>query len=196
MNLLISKTRIIFILVFCAICISNTCWAINTEVGVNYSYRKSAFDSDNNTEQQSTTGSLSFYFWEQIALEMSYTSTLYVKKEKQPDFAGAYLRTTTQYTDVYGADLIFVLADRKASFQPYIKGGAAQVKVRQVVQDEGQNAWEINYNGLSPSAGVGFKLFFTEAFALRASYDAIQTPSNNNTKITDISGRVGLSMMF
>ncbi len=170
--------------------------AINTEVGSNYTYRKSAFDAENNTEQQSTTGSLSFYFWEQIALELSYTSTLYVKKEKQPDFAGAYLRTTTQYTDVYGSDLIFVLSDKKATFQPYVKVGAAQVKVRQVVQDEGQNSWEIKYNGLSPSAGVGFKLFFSEAFAFRASYDAIQTPSNNDTKITDISGRVGLSMIF
>ena len=172
------------------------CFAINTEVGINYNYRKSAFDSENNTEQQSTTGTFSFYFWERIALELSYTSSLYVKKEKQPDFAGAYMRTTTQYSDVYGADLIFVLADRKATFQPYLKGGVANVRVKQVVQDEGQNAWDITYSGISPSAGVGFKFFFTEAFAFRASYDMIQTPTNNNTKVTDVSGRVGLSMMF
>ncbi len=170
--------------------------AVNTEVGINYSYRKSAFDGENNTEQQSTTGTFSFYFWEQMAIELSYTSSLYVKKEKQPDYAGAYLRTTTQYTDVYGADLIFVLADRKARVQPYLKGGGASVRVKQVVQDEGQNAWDITYSGLSPSLGVGFKFFFSEGFAFRASYDAIQTPTNNNTKVTDISGRVGLSMMF
>ncbi len=169
---------------------------MNTEVGVNYSYKKSAFDSDNNNEQQSTSGSLSFYFWERVALELSYTNSLYVKKEKQPDFAGAFLRTTTQYTDVYGADLIFILADRKASFQPYLKGGAAQVKVRQVVQDTGSNAWEITYSGLSPSVGVGLKFFLTEAFAIRASYDAIQTPVNNDTKVTDVTGRIGISWMF
>lgn len=171
-------------------------FAINTEVGINYSYKKSAFDSENNNEQQSASGSLSFYFWERIALELSYTSSLYVKKERQPDFAGSNLRTTTQYTDVYGADLIFILADRKASFQPYLKGGVAQVKVKQVVQDAGANPWEIVYNGLSPSAGVGLKFFLTEAFAIRASYDAIQTPVNNDTKITDITGRVGVSWMF
>lgn len=186
----------LFLVALSFFCFS-TSFAMTTEVGVNYAYRKSAFDSENNTEQQSTTGTFSFYFWEKVALELSYTSSLYIKKEKQPDFSGAYLRTTTQYTDVYGADLIFVLAsDKKASFQPYLKGGVASVRVKQVVQDEGQNAWDLTYTGVSPSVGIGFKLFFTEAFAFRASYDAIQTPTNNNTKITDISGRVGLSMIF
>jgi hypothetical protein len=169
---------------------------MNTELGINYAYKKSAFDADNNNEQQSTTGSISFYFWEKVALELSYTNTLYVKKEKQPDYTNSILRTTTQYTDVYGADLIFVLADRKASFQPYIKVGAAQVRVKQVVQDQGANAWDIVYSGLSPSAGVGFKFFLTDAFAFRASYDAIQTPVTDNTKVTDITGRVGISWMF
>lgn len=171
-------------------------WAIQTELGINYNYKKSAFDSDNNTEQQSATGSLSIYFWERVALELSYTNGLYIKKEKQPSYTGAFLRTTTQYTDVYGTDLIFILSDRKAVFQPYIKGGVAFVKVKQVVQDEGANPWELLYNGVSPSYGVGFKFFLTEAFALRASYEGYETPTNNGTKITDISGRVGVSWMF
>jgi hypothetical protein len=175
---------------------ASSAYAINVEVGLNYNYKKSAFDVENATEQQSTTGSISFYFWERVALEMSYTSGLYVKKEKQPDFAGSFLRTTTQYTDVYGADLIFVLADRKATFQPYIKGGGAYVRVKQVVQDQRDNPWEILYSGPSPSYGVGFKFFLTEAFALRVSYDAIETPVNNDTKVTDITGRVGVSWMF
>ena len=187
--------RHLLTLAFCLV-FTAPAFAIDTELGINYSYKKSAFDTENNNEQQSTTGSISFYFWEKIALELSYTNSLYVKKEKQPEYAGAILRTTTQYTDVYGADLIFIFADRKASFQPYLKGGAAQVKVRQVVQDTGSPSWEINYSGLSPSAGIGFKFFITEAFALRASYDAIQTPVNNDTKITDVTGRVGVSWMF
>jgi hypothetical protein len=168
-----------------------------TEVGASYNYKKSSFDSNNTSEQQSTTGSLSFYFWENIALEMSYTNGLYVKKEQQPDFAGSFLRTTTQYTDVYGADLIFVLGDRKATFQPYLKGGAAYVKIRQIVQDTNANPWQIDYSGLSPSYGAGFKFFLTDAFAFRVSYDAIQTPADNSgTKVTDITGRVGVSWMF
>lgn len=185
--------NLIFILL--TILIHSSASAIQTELGINYNYKKSSFDSSNNTEQQSTTGSISFYFWERVALETSYTSGLYVKKEKQP-VEDAKMRTTTQYTDVYGADLIFILSDRKSTFQPYIKGGVAYVKVKQVVQDEGSNPWELIYSGYSPSYGVGFKFFISEAFALRASYDGIQTPTNDGTKINDITGRVGVSWMF
>lgn len=170
--------------------------AINTEIGINYSYKKSTFDADNTTEQQSATGSLSLYFWEKVALELSYTNGLFVKKEKQPQRLNAFLRTTTQFTDVYGADLIWVLADKKAFFQPFIKGGAAYVRIKQAVQDSDSNSWEIVYSGPSPSYGVGFKIFISEAFAFRASYDALETPVNNNTKVTEYSGRVGVSWMF
>lgn len=183
------------ILIILALCPS--AWAIQTELGINYNYKKSSFDTENNSEQQSTTGSVSFYFWERIALELSYTNGLYIKKEKQPSqTTTTFLRTTTQYTDVYGSDLIFILSDRKAVFQPYIKGGGAYVRVKQVVQDEGASPWEILYNGLSPSYGVGFKFFLTEAFAFRTSYDVIETPTNNGTKIHDITGRVGVSWIF
>jgi len=170
--------------------------AVQTELGINYNYKKSAFDQDNNSEQQSTTGSLSFYFWERVALEASYTSGLYVKNEKQPAYAGSFLRTTTQYTEVYGGDIIFILSDKKAMLQPYLKTGAALLKVKQVVQDEGANPWEILYSGLSPSYGAGLKIFVTQAFALRVSYDAIETPVNNATKVTDITGRMGVSWIF
>jgi opacity protein-like surface antigen len=170
-------------------------WALNTEIGINYNYKKSAFDAENNTEQQSATGSLSFYFWERVALELSYTNGLYVKKEKQP-VVSSVMRTTTQYSDIYGGDLIFVLSDRKAAVQPYLKGGVAYVKIKQVVQDDGANPWELVYSGYSPSYGVGFKFFLTESFALRASYDGIQTPTNDGTKVNDYTGRVGVSWMF
>jgi len=175
---------------------SSSLWAMNTELGVNYNYKKSTFDTDNNTEQQSATASVSFYFWERVALELSYTNGLYVRKEKQPNYSGAFLRTTTQYSDVYGADIIYLLADRKATFQPFIKGGGAYVRIKQVVQDDNNNPWEIVYSGPSPSYGVGFKFFITEAFAFRASYDAIETPVNNDTKVTELNGRIGVSWMF
>lgn len=179
---------------------SSVAQAINTEIGINYSYKKSTFDADNNTEQQSATGSISLYFWERVALELSYTNGLYVKKEKQPDRSNSFLRTTTQFTDVYGADLIWVLADKKAFFQPFIKGGVAYVRIKQVVQDNtpssNGNSWDLVYSGPSPSYGVGFKIFISEAFAFRASYDGLETPVNNNTKVTEFSGRMGVSWIF
>lgn len=185
-----------FVLLFLAMLISTPAQAINVELGLLYNYNKSYFDADNSSEQQSATGTISFYFWEKIALETSYTNGLYVKKEKQPDYSGAFLRTTTQYSDIYGANLIYIFADRKATFQPFVKGGVAYVRIKQQVQDNSNNPWDLTYSGYSPSYGVGFKFFITEAFALRASYDSLETPTNNGTKVTQLSGHVGLSWMF
>lgn len=173
--------------------IFSTANALVTELGVSYSYKKSTFDENNNIESQSTTGSVSFYVWERVAIEMSYTNGLYTKKEMQPNMLSAVLRTTTQYTDIYGADLILVLADRNAMVQPYLKAGAAQVSRRQVVQDGPSNpSWEIKYSGLSPSYGAGLKILLSQTLSLKASYDIIQTPVDNNTKVEEISGRIGL----
>jgi len=167
-----------------------------TSVGLKYAYKKSSFDANNKTEQQSTTGSVSFYFLESVALEVSYTNGLYVKKEKQPNTAGAFLRTTTVYSDIYGLDLIYLFATRKERYQPYIKGGVAQVKRQQVVQDDNNTPWEIKYNGPSPSYGLGIKVFLTTVLAIDAGYDIIQTPVDQENRIDEATGRLGLSWTF
>lgn len=170
--------------------------AIYSEIGSNYNYKKSTYDSNNNFEQQSSTFSLSFYFWEQLGLELSYTSGLAIKKELAT-YSQALLTTTTQYSDVYGADLIYVLSGKQSKFQPYVKGGAAYVKKRQVIQAYGQPASEIVPSpGVAPSYGAGFKFFLTESLALRAGYDIIHTPIDENTKVDDIAGRIGLSWIL
>lgn len=167
-----------------------------TSVGLKYAYKKSAFDSNNKTEQQSTTGSISFYFIESIALELSYTNGLYVKTEKQPNTAGAFQRTTTVYSDIYGLDLIYLFATRKDRYQPYIKAGMAQVKRQQIVQDDNNTPWEIKYNGPSPSYGLGIKVYLTTVLAIDAGYDIIQTPVDQVSRIDEANGRLGLSWTF
>lgn len=170
--------------------------AIYSELGSNYNYKKSTYDANNNFEQQSSTFSLSFYFWEQLGLELSYTNGLAIKKELA-SYSQALLTTTTQYSDVYGADLIYVLAGKQSKLQPYIKGGAAYVKKRQVIQAYGQPASEITpAPGVAPSYGAGFKFFLTESLALRAGYDVIHTPIDESTKVDDIAGRIGLSWVL
>ncbi len=167
-------------------------WSMNTELSYNYSFKKTTFDSDNYTEGQSSTGSMSLYFWERIALELSYTNGLYVKYEKST--SNPLVRTTTQTSNVYGADLILVLADKKAAIQPYIKGGTAYITKKQTIQDQGYPAETIESPaGMAPSYGVGLKIFITEAFAIRMGYDAVITPIDKDNKVTDVSSRVGVS---
>jgi opacity protein-like surface antigen len=174
----------------------STANGLYVEAGANYNYKKSTYDSNNNFEQQSSTVSLSFYFWEQLGLELSYTNGLAIKKELA-SYSTALQTTTTQFSDIYGADLIYVLTSKQAKFQPYIKGGVAYVKKRQIIQAQGQPASEINPPpGVAPSYGVGFKYFLTESLALRAGYDVIHTPIDESTKVDDIAGRIGLSWVF
>lgn len=171
--------------------------AIFTEVGISYNYKKTAFDENNNNEQQATQSSVSFYIWDRIALELSYTNGLSVNKEKNYVGTNTNMRTTTVYTDAYGADLIFILAaSKEAKIQPFIKGGAAQIKRKIVIQDENASPWEIVYTGLSPSYGVGIKFLLSQSFALRASYDVLQAPTSQNTKYDEATGRAGISWMF
>lgn len=192
------KTILFVLLLFSA----QSAKAIYTELGLSYNYKKSFFDKNNNTEMQSGTFSLSFYLWDHIAIETSYTNGLYVKKERQSGTdPNIFTRTTTQYSDIYGCDLIYVFADKKDKWQPFIKGGAAYIKKRQVVQDISDTtsnpSWEIKPDpGMAPSYGIGLKYFLTEAIALRANWDVLQTPIDDSTKIEDFTGRLGLSWMF
>lgn len=170
--------------------------ALYTEVGVSYSYKKTSFSESDSLESQSLTGSLSFYLWDRVALELSYTDGLAVRKEKShgvnfPD------REVTQYSTVYGSDLIFGFMDKSAPIQPYIKGGVAYISKKQVVQDKGYQSWEIKPKAsYAPSYGVGIKFMLSENLSLKASYDAWQTPVEDGEITTDAAGRVGFSWVF
>lgn len=174
--------------------------ALYTELGVNYAYKKSSMDAINNTEQQSTTGSVSLYFWDRVAIELSYTNSLYVKKEQNSAAATTSVRTTSQISDIYGCDLIYVFADKKASFQPYIKGGAAYIVKTQKTQIDNQPPWNIATPAgtpyIAPSYGIGLKFFLTDAIALRTGFDVMRTPIDPTNYVEDTNGRLGLSWIF
>ncbi len=171
--------------------------AFYTELGFNFNYKKTIVDNLNNIEQQGLTGSVSLYFWDQIATEISYTNSLYVKREKADSLPSTTAqRITTQYADIYGVDLIYVFTGKKEVFQPYIKGGVAYIKKKQTSQQD-NSQWETpTATGWGPSYGVGFKFFLTEAFAIRVGYDVVKTPIDSSSSADDISSRIGLSWMF
>lgn len=166
--------------------------AFNYELGVSFAKKKNSFDKDNYFETESSTASVSVYFTEQVALEMSYTDAKAIRYEKP---AGGNTTETYQKTEVLGADLILVLADRKSWLQPYIKGGAAQLKRSQTV-----NVLEINdpksldiETAIIPSYGVGVKIGVTKSLSFRISYDVWQTPVGGGTTSDDSQIRAGVS---
>lgn len=169
--------------------------AFYTELGLNYGRKMTTFDENNTFDSESISGSISLYFLERLAVELSYTDAYGVRKEKA--FAGDPQRTTTQKSQIMGADLILVFADKKALFQPYIKAGGAQIVRKQEVKIEGQNTYTIDpENATVPSYGVGIKIPVTESFGIKFSYDVWKTPVGDGAQTDDTSLRAGITWVL
>lgn len=165
--------------------------ALFTEFGLSQSYKKTSFTSDNYVESEMISGSVSFYIWDRVALELSYSKGTGVRKEKD---STEILRTITQYSTVYGTDLILGFADRRTTFQPFIKGGAAYIEKKQITQDEGNPASSATPKpGYVPSYGVGVKIRLTESFGLSTSLDVWK---DDSASTNDIASRTGITWMF
>lgn len=165
------------------------------EVGISGNYRKSSIDANNYQESLSYTGSLTYYFWEMSAIEMSYTNGISNASVKP----GTDARTDTiTGFELTGLDFILTLADRESVVQPYVKVGGAYIKKKIVKRTEGiaDTRDGGSSEGLVPSAGVGFKIKFTKELSLKVGVDAWTSPPKQEPVIVDFAGRVGLSWMF
>nr|BFD58531.1 hypothetical protein CKG001_06380 [Bdellovibrio sp. CKG001]BFD61959.1 hypothetical protein BdHM001_06400 [Bdellovibrio sp. HM001]BFD65796.1 hypothetical protein HAGR004_08180 [Bdellovibrio sp. HAGR004] len=166
--------------------------ALFTELGLSYGRKTTTFDQDNSFDSESITGSLSLYFLERMALELSYTDAKGVREEKAS--ASDARRTTTQKSQILGADLILTFADRKALFQPYIKGGGAQISRFQQIKIEGQDTYTIEPESVTvPSYGAGLKIQVTESLGIKLSYDVWKTPIGGGLQTDDSSVRAGVT---
>ncbi|HEX7675272.1 MAG TPA: outer membrane beta-barrel protein [Bdellovibrio sp.] len=166
--------------------------AMYTEIGAAYGYKSQTYDENNKNQTESLTGSVSLYFWERIALELSYTDATAIVESKA--FSTDPKRTTIQRSQILGADLIFVLADKTAFFQPYVKGGIAQINRTQKIKIEGQDTYENDpESAIAPSYGVGVKLSITDSFGIKLSYEAWKTPVGGGSQTDDSAFRAGIS---
>ncbi len=164
------------------------------EVGLTANYRRSSIDTENWQETLSYTGSVSYYFWQMSALELSYTQGLSELSVKATD---SLKMITTNFFSMTGLDLVISFADRRAPFQPYVKLGAAYMSKTIRRQTEGFNSTLIaETSGLVPSAGLGFRILITETLSLRVGLDSWTNPLNESPLIFDYAGRAGISWMF
>jgi hypothetical protein len=165
--------------------------AVYTEFGLSQSYKKTSFSEQNYVESEMLSGSVSFFIWERVALEFSYTQGIAVRKEQE---TGQPIRTITQHSSVYGSDLILGFSDRRSTFQPFVKGGVAYIQKRQTTQDDGTPAFETTPSpGYVPSYGVGMKIKLTENFGLTTSLDIWK---DSSTSSNDMASRTGITWMF
>lgn len=186
------KASLVFAIMFFSI---SNAQAFFVEVGASYSRDRKNFDVANYTESESVTGELSFYFWERIALEFSYTDATGLLKQKGG--ASDPARTTQQKTQVLGSDLILMFADKKAFFQPFIKGGFAHMSRGQEIKIEGFDTQSLDpESAVVPSYGAGLKLLLTSSMSIKMSYNIWRTPIGGGTFTNDSSMRAGIAWIF
>lgn len=169
--------------------------AMYAEMGLSYGRKKTTFDANNNYESESITGSMSLYFAEQIALELSYTeATGIAKQQPTPDTTP---RVIYQKTQIFGSDLILILAGRQSMFQPFIKGGMAYLARRQEVKDGTMKTEVLPVDeAYVPSYGFGLKIDLTASFGVKAAYSIWQTPIGGGAKTNDDAITAGMTWKF
>ncbi len=184
-----------FLLVLLSSLVFSPAQAFFTEVGASYGHDRKNFDANNYTESESLTGELSFYFMERVALELSYTDATGLLKQKASSTDPA--RTTQQKTQIFGADLILMFADRKAFLQPFIKGGGARISRSQEIKIEGFDTQTLDPETATvPSYGLGVKVLLTEQLSFKFSYSVWRTPIGGGVTTDDSSLRAGISWLF
>lgn len=170
------------------------------EVGGAASYKRSNIDVHSFDESQSITGSLSYYFDESSALELSYTdgTNRRIVGDGQPTGS-----VTNMYYRMMGLDFVLTIGTQDAVLRPYFKAGGVYILEKRI-QMQYRNAGIVfdpsevkDDPALVPSAGVGFKLALTKSWSLKVGVDAwTSRPLSEDNVTVDYAGRVGLSFIF
>ncbi len=162
------------------------------ELGSSANYRRSTINSENYQESTSYTGSISYYFMESSALELSYTSG-YSKIVVTPGDITTQYVTETNFS-LIGLDLVFSVGEREDVFQPYLKLGGAYIQKKIYRQLNGFSKDKIGeQSGTVPSAGLGFKLKISKTFSIKIGVDAWTSPLDEDPVTVDYAGRAGIS---
>ena len=166
------------------------------ELGVSGTYRKSFIDEKNYQTSTSITGSLSYYFWELSAIELSYTQGG-AKIVLQPE--GEEKITTITNFESVGADLVVTFAGKTSFLQPYVKMGGAYIVKRIKRQASDLGTYDVedqSTEGVSPTAGLGFRIRMTERFSLKVGADVWWSSLGKDPVTTDYAGRAGISWLL
>ncbi len=168
------------------------------EIGVSASGKRANIAKDAYDESASLTGSISYYFMEMSALELSYTDG--INRRVVGSGSTTEHRSSLFYTMV-GLDLVVSFGPKEADFRPYIKAGAAYI-IRKQLSDQ-----YIDASGpyptttvedpptVVPSAGVGARVSLSKSFALKFGIDMwVSRPLSETPIKYDYAGRIGLSM--
>jgi outer membrane protein W len=171
------------------------------EIGASGSYRKSNIDVNAYDEMLSLTGSLSYYFDEASALELSYTDGQ-SKRAISEGLPNGH--TTSLFYKTVGLDFVYTFGEKESLFRPYVKVGGNYILQKRLVDQVRAADGTLmpatiseDSPALVPSAGLGFKIGLTQQLSLKFGIDMWASRPMNETPVTfDTAARVGLGWFF
>lgn len=162
--------------------------------------RENTISNENSSETRSLTGSIAYYFFENSAIEVSYTEGFVETNGLAPIGAGnnvAYNQVVN--FEMLGADFILSMGDRKSAFRPYIKAGGAIQSKEIEFKTEGSGTFKDESDGTYITYGAGLKLRLSKNWSIKLGYDSWTGPidkDDDEDKTTDSSFRGGISFIF
>ncbi|MBK9293141.1 MAG: hypothetical protein IPM57_01660 [Oligoflexia bacterium] len=164
------------------------------ELSAVYNFKKTNYDASHYDAMEAGTASVAYYFWESMAVEISFTRGAAI--QSQPEFI--------VYQDLtgYGASILFSVNSQNTPFKPYLKGGAAYItKILRYYYPNTPAPNPVKTEGLSPTAGLGFKYMLSSQFGIKVGLDGSQTTtrdvaSNQTSTNYDFAINAGISFLF
>lgn len=166
------------------------------ELGASANYRSSGYNEFNKIESLTYTASFSYYFMENCAWELNYTTGYSLQLTKGPNELDDKDRVEDNI-DMGSTDLVLSFANREDPFRPYIKAGVGYlVKERFRQINNGDKNRLYKQEGIVPSGGVGLSINLTKELSVKIGIEAWSSPLKQKPVVVDYAGRAGISWIF
>ncbi|HVK62369.1 MAG TPA: outer membrane beta-barrel protein [Bdellovibrionales bacterium] len=174
------------------------------EIGASGTYRRSVIAADSFDESKSLTGSVSYYFTEASAIELSYTDGTSKREIVANNPNSLVTKTVTNLTyRTLGLDFVFTLGPKEATLRPYLKAGVNYILEKryfdQTYTAAGPQESTVTEDpaALVPSGGAGLTLRLSQTLSLKFGIDAwTSRPLNSKPVTIDYAGRAGISWLL
>lgn len=162
------------------------------EIDLTGSFKRNTIAENDYSTNTSLTASIAYYFWQNSAVEFSYTKGQALRVVPPSGSLPKYT-IRSDYT-LMGMDLVLAWGDRESVFRPYVKAGALQIEKIQTLEPDGYDSSTIKVDPkIVPSAGVGLKIAVSKTFAIKLGAESWPANPDADPVIWDYAVRFGIS---
>lgn len=159
------------------------------ELSAGFFYNRTNYSAADYSWSKRLGFSIGYYFTESSQIEFAYQDMV------ERMFVTNY-QDTTFHDRVYSFNWVQSILGKQTRFQPYVKAGLGQLNRDGSGTYAGGGAPPARYDAVTGVIGLGFKLYFTQTFALRTEATSYLAKGSLASWKDNIAASVGLSLLF